>query len=309
MNSTEDARIKAKKSGQSGFILVVVIWSLALMAVLVLSFASTARVHSQSVRNLVANGEAEAIADAGVHLAIAKLLDVSVAGLNGTARLPSKQRQWVCKIEGHGNLWITVEDEGGKIDLNTASDELLVALFRSYGNSQPQAWKLVDAVVDFRDADDLPRANGAEAADYASAKKAYGPSNRLFESVEELDQVLGMNRDLFDRIRNVTTVYSRQQGLDPEVTEVVFLKKIARAASAVGEASEVASLRPEFVTPSNAQAFTIKVTARLERGGVFARRAIVQISADPSKPYAVRDWRRDDEYLRPEPGIRNAPPC
>ena len=57
-------------------------------------------------------------------------------------------------------------DETAKIDLNAAGEVLLRGLFTSVGGADPDlALRLVDAVMDWRDADDLRRPNGAEAAE------------------------------------------------------------------------------------------------------------------------------------------------
>ena len=62
---------------------------------------------------------------------------------------------------------------------------------------EPSAARLVDAIGDWKDADDLRRPNGAEAADYQAAGSPYLPANALFETVPELQRVLGMTPALY----------------------------------------------------------------------------------------------------------------
>src|SRR5882672_7761736 len=50
--------------------------------------------------------------------------------------------------------------------------------------------------------------NGAEDADYAAAGLAYGAKDAPFAMTEELLQVPGMTRELFDRVAPDITVYS-----------------------------------------------------------------------------------------------------
>ena len=57
---------------------------------------------------------------------------------------------------------------------------------------------LVDAIVDFRDEDDLHCLQGAEDRDYADAGLPRGAKDAAFEAVEELQQVLGMTREIYD---------------------------------------------------------------------------------------------------------------
>ena len=78
---------------------------------------------------------------------------------------------------------MSIQDEDGKIDLNAAPDELLRGLFVSAGLDEDAGAALVDAIVDFRDEDDLTRLNGAEDRDYADAGLPYGAKDAPFEAV------------------------------------------------------------------------------------------------------------------------------
>ena len=79
---------------------------------------------------------------------------------------------------------VSALDESGKIDLNVASDALLKGLLKSAGGlDETQASRLVDAIGDWKDPDDLRRANGAEAADYRAAGSPYLPANGAFETL------------------------------------------------------------------------------------------------------------------------------
>ena len=55
----------------------------------------------------------------------------------------------------------------------------------------------MDAIADFRDPDDLRRLNGAEDADYQSAGLKHGAKDGPFKAIEELQQVLGVDHDLY----------------------------------------------------------------------------------------------------------------
>ena len=105
----------------------------------------------------------------------------------------------------------------GLVDLNAASPALLEWLLRGLGVAPDRAAALAAAIVDFRDEDDIPSINGAESTAYRAAGLAHGPKNAPFETVMELDQVLGMDVTLLGRLRAVTTVYSRQRGIDGAV--------------------------------------------------------------------------------------------
>ena len=94
---------------------------------------------------------------------------------------------------------IAIRDEGGKIDLNAAPNELLHGLFLSVacagrdgegvGLDDRQADALVDAIRDFADEDELQRLNGAEDRDYEDAGLPWGAKDAPFRAVEELHRV------------------------------------------------------------------------------------------------------------------------
>src|SRR4029077_17167293 len=99
-------------------------------------------------------------------------------------------------------------DESGKIDINSAGDDILQQLFVSIGMSPDQAGQLSPAIQDWRAPDDLERPHGAEASEYKSAGLSYVPRNAPFQTVSEVQQVLGMNYELYSRIEPAITIYA-----------------------------------------------------------------------------------------------------
>ncbi len=75
-------------------------------------------------------------------------------------------------------------DEASKLNLNTATREMLEAL----PDMPPD---LAAAIVDWRDPDDDPEPNGAESNAYHGSELRYACKNAPFESVEELRWVRG----------------------------------------------------------------------------------------------------------------------
>jgi len=85
---------------------------------------------------------------------------------------------------------LTIRPTGTTIDINTADDSLLSRLFVALGSSATAADSLTDAILDWRDADDVPRPTGAESAWYRAQGRA-PPRNASFADVRELASVRG----------------------------------------------------------------------------------------------------------------------
>jgi general secretion pathway protein K len=108
---------------------------------------------------------------------------------------------------------IRLEDEGGKVNPNLASDSLLRALLTQIGVDPETAVSLAAAIADWRTPGDRPRPHGAKAPQYAAAGRDYGPPGSPFRDVDELGAVLGMTPDLLARLRPHMTVYTES---DPD---------------------------------------------------------------------------------------------
>src|SRR5262249_54376495 len=108
----------------------------------------------------------------------------------------------------NSNVRVSVRDELRKTNLNDASEALLVNLASSAGASHDQSLSLAEAILDFQDPDNLRRPKGAEEPEYRAAGLTWVPKNAPFESVDELQQVFGMTKRVFDRLRAMVTVYS-----------------------------------------------------------------------------------------------------
>ncbi len=192
-----------------GLALVMVLWVLVLLSVIAAGFTATTRTEMRLVANLVDGARAEALAEAGVYRAILALLE------------PDETQHWradgtvyTFRFEG-GKVLVSIQDEGGKIDLNQAPPELLRGLFISMGLDEHEADALIDAVGDFRDPDQLRGLNGAEDLDSEAAGLAHGAKDAAFEAVDEFRQVLGVDQALYERLAPLLTVYSDITRINP----------------------------------------------------------------------------------------------
>jgi general secretion pathway protein K len=260
--------------------LIIVLWMAALLALAAAALAASAKVHFQATRNSIESERAQWLADAGVKLALRGLV---AAQANGTPRADAPAR--TCRLPEGDILTISIHDESGKIDLNTADDALIRALLTGVGVPEPEATKLLAAITDFRDADNERSIDGAEAPEYRAAARPAGPKNAPFDAVVEVGSVLGLSTDVFARIRPHLTVHSGQNGVDPAHAAADLLDILARANPDLGSTSvdeprgtflaRGRLIPARFITASTSQAFTVHAEATTMSGTQVARAAIV----------------------------------
>ena len=139
-----------------------------------------------------------------------------------------------------------IDDEGGKIDLNAASEELLASLFRVVGVVPKEAEALAAAIADFRDDDHDRRANGAEDRDYARDKSMEGAKDAPFQVIEELLQVKGMTGTLYRAVAPAVTVFTGAEQPEEKVAPPAVVAALAelKGGSTAGRATS-ARLLPQ----------------------------------------------------------------
>ena len=195
---------------QRGVALILVLWVSVLLAVIVGSFTIAARTESLQARHLLDSTRARYAAEAGLHRAAYEL------------RNPDEETRWIgdgrtyeFQFEG-ADVEVEITDESGKIDINAAEEQALASLFQLAGlEDEATINEMVDAVMDFRDPDEVVRLNGAEAEEYEAAGLPYGPKNAPFETVPEFQQVLGMTWELYQILEPAITVYSGRSDVNP----------------------------------------------------------------------------------------------
>jgi general secretion pathway protein K len=291
------SRRRRTTAGQRGLALLTVLWVLSLLSVIAAGLIAQTHTELQITRNMKETARARALAEAGVFLAIPRFLD------------PAPETQWRAdgkerSIEyGGGEIRITLQDEGGKIDLNAAPDELLAGLFDVLGVSPDEAARLVDAIADWKDEDDLRRVNGAEKDDYKRAGLSWVPRNGPFEAVEELRLVLGMTPALYERMLPFVTIYSQVPRVNPATAPAEVLRALPGAGAemiarflAVRARSETAvPAMPgleQFLSSTSPRAITIRSEGRTPGGGLFVREAVVDTTGKRDNPYLFRAWRQ-----------------
>jgi general secretion pathway protein K len=272
--------------GERGFALLLVLWGLILLALIAASFMRETRVDAVLARNVVENAKAEALAQAGVERAILSLLDPDPA----TAwRVDGRSYRFAL---GEGTIDVRIQDEGGKIDVNHAAPDMLTALFQAAGADSEAAIGLTDAVLDYVDQDGDRRPAGAEDPEYAAAGSKGGAKDAPFERKEELMNVLGMTRAVYDAIAADLTVYSDQSDINPLTASERVLRLIPNLTGP--QIDQIVAARqghgPEELP--RVDVVTIIASGRTSGGGHFVREAVARRSDQPDRPFLFLDWRQ-----------------
>jgi len=263
-------------SGENGIALVAVLWLLILLAVVAAALSFETHSNVRVARNMSENASARMAADAGIQRAI---LDLQAA-----VRAPGDAGQ--LRVDGTVYTWrfaectvrLSIQDQLGKVNLNQAPEALLAALITSTGVVPAKAQALADAIADFRDPDNLRRPHGAERAEYEEAGQKWGPANAPFQTVEELQQVLGMTPEIYQRLAPDLTTYT----LGMAVNTGAAGERLSRILRAAGF---------RYFGPQAIRAYSIRAEATTSRGSAFVREAVVQFPPEGDNP-AILSWQQ-----------------
>lgn len=192
---------------QSGVALLSVLWVLVLLSLIALNISTTSRLELKLAANLIEAARARQTTDAGINWALWSLQQPN------TANWLADGSQRTLELDDIA-VRVAITDEHGKIDLNQGHPTLLQGLFVAVGVGQDEAVALADAILDWRDTDQLRRLYGAESEEYLAAGLP-GPGNRPFEQLEDLLDVLGMTPELYALVVPALTLYSQRPTINP----------------------------------------------------------------------------------------------
>ena len=288
--------------GQSerGIALILVLWVITLLTVIAGSFVYGARSTALVAGNLVSIAKTRALADAGVH-----------RGLYELVKPAADAERW--KADGRTNLFslddaeirLVMRDESAKIDLNAASDALLKGLLLSAGQAEEQANQILDAILDWRDPDDLVHPQGAERDRYEAMGLPYIPANAPFQTVDELQRVIGITPELYRKLAGALTVFSKLPGINstlaprqvllalPNATEADVDAYLAQREEmlAAGQVPPPFPQAAGFESGAASQVYNLRSIAKASDGTQFVREAVAKLAQDPKRPFIFLLWQ------------------
>ncbi len=191
---------RARRS-ETGVILIALLWILVAISAIALSFSRDSHVEVAAARNSRDLTLAYYAARAGIMSAIYQLWDKRLNPPVRGIELPSEPNpidlgQISGKL-GDGLYEVEIQDESGKINVNSAPEEQIRQLMEVLGIEKTEADTITDSILDWRDPDNLHRINGAEDDYYQSLERPYRAKNGRLDTVEELLLVRGVTPEYF----------------------------------------------------------------------------------------------------------------
>jgi general secretion pathway protein K len=289
------------KQKNKGVALIIVLWMLSLLTILAAGYSNTMRTETKLTSNLVKSTQAKALAEAGIWQGITELLR------------PTSEQIWIADGSTYtfnfeeNEIKIRLFDETGKIDLNTARPELIQGLIETVENiNYDDSSAITDAILDWRDKDSLTRINGAEDEDYARLDYGYGAKDGTFNTLDELQQVMGMTASIYNKIKPAITIYSRKPTINKQMApREVLLALPEMSAESVDNFIETRSSFSESDTliaadlkrRASTAGKTFTIYSEAIKGKTKAHvSAVILLKKNKDMPYSVLSWQEDQVF-------------
>jgi general secretion pathway protein K len=288
-----------------GVAFLLVLWVIAMLSILLGSFSLIARTENLQSRHLFDATQARYAAEAGLNLAVFELRKS-----DPLARWIGDGRPYAFGY-GEAQVEVRITDDSGKIDINAVNSlDTLTNLFMANGVAEEQAQALTAAIIDWKDPDDESQPNGAEIAQYKAAGLSYGPKNAPFDTVSELQQVLGMNYALYAKLEPSLTIYSGRS--EPNAAYASSPETLMAAGCTLDQAQQLIQQRQALATADMATAglmgcdgttplvaggggltYSVKSRAKLPNGASTTLDATIRMGGinAAGRPFVILRWR------------------
>lgn len=292
---------------ERGLAFVLVLWVVAMLTILLGSFSLIARTENIQARHMFDTTQARYAAEAGLNLAAYEL------------RKSDPMLRWVGDGRpytfgfGEAQVEVRITDESGKIDLNgmaRGDPTTIINLFMAQGVPQDKAESLAAAIKDWVDEDDDTSLNGAEVSEYKGAGLSYGPANAPFNTVSELQQVLGMNYELYTRVEPALTIYSGQQtpnaqyaplealesmpDMTPECAQqIIQQRQSMNAGDAPASNEPICGVSVGAVAGGGGVTYSVQSRAKMPNGASTTLDATIRMGGvnAAGRPFVILRWR------------------
>jgi general secretion pathway protein K len=279
---------------QSGVVLVLTLWTIALLSALAMATSATFRGFAGLVSVSQDKVKADALLSAGVEEAASVLAHFG-------DHWPAASESFDIRL-ATGEAEVTLTDEAGRIDINRAPVEVLSSLLQYVGaeNAEP----LARAIATWRDHDSAapPSSAGGAPPPSSSGSSQKPPS---FTDMRQLLEVPGITPETMVAVEPLITVFGAEK-----VNALTAPQEVLAALPGVKSGDVAAILRARASTPVNdsqlqsalssgggalelrkgRSAASVEIRTTLIDGYREALRATIIVLAHDSAPYRVLAW-------------------
>ena len=262
---------------QRGFALLIVLWTLVLIAFLTAHLTAAGRTELRIAGNLAANAAAQAAADGAIYQVIFNL-----AAPQPEQRYPLNGAPQRTRV-GASEVTLRLDNEAARINPNLASPALVAALLRVLGSDSDHAAALAAAIAQWV-GKPLGRALEIAPADLPVIGLDYQPPRAPAESIDELSRVRGMTPEVLAALRPHLTLFGPGDP-DPAAADPAVAAALALTAPIVAASGAAPS-----------QALTVRIRAAAQGPGNAAAARVAVARLDPTLPngYVLLAWDGDD---------------
>ena len=201
-------RVSIHPRGNRGVALMIVLWAVSLISVAMIGLAGLLQRQLGQEVAALQNARALLVAESGVQMALNPELfpaDMEAASRELSARLQEGWRgprggvevRFIVDKYAEGGAEAGLTGEEGKMNLNALllgdrnkARRILTNLFSGWEVNATTSSMVIDALLDWTDADDMTTGTEESTEDYARIGKS-GPRNGPFLRIEEVEQVRG----------------------------------------------------------------------------------------------------------------------
>jgi general secretion pathway protein K len=303
-----------RQTSSDGFILVAVLWIIAALAILASIFsvylANTAVFLALNDNTI----QSEALVSAALELTAYQMsapkpaTNLPAPAPRGDANVPPPPTRGDFSFRlGRATVAVSFVSEAARIDLNTASSELLVNLFMRLG-AQRQEAELYAERIEGWVLTPRPRSNFVtqddEESHYRASGRSYSPRGAPFAHIDELSLVMDLPPAIIERAKPFLTIYSGKPQIDvldaaPEVLAAIpgitpnMLSALAEARRTAADPQSlqgVLGVLQSVATIEGGDTYRVQVRIRYDNGRQEASEVVI-LTGLPDRPYRVLYWR------------------
>ncbi len=261
-----------------GFALLIVLWTMVLLALLSAQITGAGRSEVQLAAALRNAAQLEAAADGAIDETIWHMLEGSGASWEPGAGAYDLH-------EPGGLVHVSIEDDRGKMDINQVPPQLMAGLFSVLGADNTTATAISTAIGDWRSQSSPGDADNSVPAEYRMDGRAWGPPGQEFERLDELLLVRGMTPLLYQKALPYLTL-DLEQAPWLQYASPLVLAALDKAKHSSGVSVEAADVRGPTV-------LEITAVAVGPAGARFVRHATLRLDGTLSGPawkYRILAW-------------------